>query len=255
MPRLANDRNEQYCRHRARGMNASKAAMAAGYAPGSSTTHLEKDPEIVARIEELTAEFRQKQAEQRAAAVAAAKVVGEMTGVGRAWVIEKLAENALNAAQDGDYKESNSALKLIGDEFGMFQGQKQDEGSAGSAVPPTLNMDALESVLDSAQGALPQVESTKPVADPALAFKLIEGQGSRQKVMVQASDAEEGEAEHLQDGWTPIGPQTSPEAILAMIDEQRPASTKRRDNRVAPHERRLSTGSETDVALHDDDQD
>lgn len=252
MPRLANDRNEQYCRHRARGMNASKAALAAGYAPGSSTTHLEKDAEIVTRIEELTAEFRQKQAEQRAAAVAAAKVVGEMTGVGRAWVIEKLAENAINAAQDGDYKESNSALKLIGDEFGMFQGQKQDEGSAGSAVPPTLNMDALESVLDSAQGALPQIESTKPVADPALAFKLIEGQGSRQKVMVKGEDDHPEEAE---DGWSEIDPDTSPEAILAMIDEQRPASAKRRDNRVAPHERRLSTGSETDVALHDDDQD
>lgn len=233
MPRLDNDTREQYCRHKARGMNSTKASLAAGFAPGSSTSHLDKDPEVLARIQELTTEFQEKQAQQRAAAVAAAKVVGEMTGVGRAWVIEKLAENAQNAAHDGDYKESNAALELIGKEFGMFQGQQNDEGSSGSAVPPTLNMDALESVLDSAQGALPSPDTAgKPVADPALAMKLIEGQGSRHKAGVPAE---------------------LPDVDEALEQVERITSPNRRDNRVRPHERRLSTGSETDVALHDDE--
>lgn len=181
MPRLTNDRNEQYARHRARGMNAAKSALAAGYAPGSSTTHLENDPEIQARIGELMDEHKAQRDQQRAAASEAAKIVGQMTGVGRAWVIEKLAENAQNAAREGDFKESNSALELIGKEFGMFQGQ-QNGDEDGSPVPKTLNMDSLESVLDAATDALPPpAASTLPAYGEDMAMSLIEGQTGKGK--------------------------------------------------------------------------
>jgi hypothetical protein len=63
-----------------------------------------------------------KREQQRTAAMEAAKMVGQVTGVSKAWVIQQLAENAINAKQDGDYGESNAALTLIGKEYGMFQG-------------------------------------------------------------------------------------------------------------------------------------
>jgi hypothetical protein len=188
MARLPNDRNEQYARHRARGMNASKSALAAGYAPGSSTTHLENDADIQARIGELMDEFKSQRDQQRAAATEAAKVVGQMTGVGRAWVIEKLAENAQNAAREGAFKESNDALKLIGEEFGMFQGQQNDEGQ-GSPVPQRLNMDSLESLLDDAMPIAPPLPSNNDQYGEADALKLIEGQtGNRRSNRIAAGE-------------------------------------------------------------------
>jgi hypothetical protein len=51
----------------------------------------------------------------------AAKMVGQVTGISKAWVIQQLAENAINAKEDGDYGESNAALTLIGKEYGMFK--------------------------------------------------------------------------------------------------------------------------------------
>jgi hypothetical protein len=74
---------------------------------------------------------------QRAAAIEAAKVVGQLTGVTRSWVIQKLAENAQMAAQDGQWKESNAALELIGKDFGMFAGGSSDDDPE-SNVPDDL---------------------------------------------------------------------------------------------------------------------
>jgi hypothetical protein len=225
MPRLANDRNEQYARHRARGMNAAKSALAAGYAPGASTTHMENDPEIQARIGELMDEFKAQRDQQRAAASEAAKIVGQMTGVGRAWVIEKLAENAQNAAREGAFKESNEALKLIGEEFGMFQGQQNDD-SEGSAVPKTLNMDSLESVLDAAHDALPPPAPTGlPLYGEETAMKLIEGQtgkGQSNRVPVgdrkltTGSETDVALMRGEPDTWIEIDPKTDPDQLVRM---------------------------------------
>jgi len=176
--RLANDRNELYARHRAKGMIPAKAAVAAGYAAGTSTKHLEEDADIMARIASLMEETAHQRAQQRAAAMEAAKVVGQMTGVTRAWVITKLAENAQNAANDGQYKESNAALQLIGQDFGMFSGGSDEE--TGNTVPQTFDMDKLSGLLTNATDALPIADLT--VMEKAREFgeetalMLIEGQ-------------------------------------------------------------------------------
>ncbi|UTC28683.1 terminase small subunit [Brevundimonas phage vB_BpoS-Marchewka] len=205
MARLANERNELYARHRAKGMNAAKAALAAGYAPGSSTQHLETDPDVIARIEELFEEQKAQRESQRLAAVEAAKVVGQMTGVSRAFVIQKLAENAQNAAADGQFKESNAALELIGKDLGMFSGGQGDD--TGSSVPQSFDLDKLDVMLGDAINALPQAEKSE--ADLSREF----------------------------------GHETAMELIQGHV---------KKTERVAPSDRKLTTGSETDVALMDD---
>lgn len=175
MSRLANERNELYARHRAKGMIPAKAAIAAGYAPGSSTTHLEQDPEVLARISELMDEMRLQRESQRAAAIEAAKMVGQLTGVTRSWVIERLAENAQLAAQDGQFKESNEALKLIGQDFGMFEGGSGEDPTEN--VPKTFDMDKLDAVLTDGASALPSpMINPSKTFDPSMALDLIEGQ-------------------------------------------------------------------------------
>lgn len=215
MARLANDRNELYCRHRAKGMNAAKAALAAGYAPGSSTTHLETDADVIARIAELFDEQQAQRAAQREAAIEAAKVVGQMTGVSRAWVITKLAENAQNAASDGQFKESNAALELIGKDFGMFSGGSGDDPA--SNVPKTMDLDKLDGLL----------------------------QQTTEGLIYEKTDAEVSRE---------FGHDTAMELISGMAVEQKPAKPRKAD-KIDPKDRRLTTGSETDVALMDPSED
>lgn len=181
MPILANNKNELYARHRARGMLPSKASLAAGYAAGSSTTHLEQDPEIISRIAEHMDEFQAQREQQRIAAHEAAKVVGSMTGVGRAWVIQQLAEIAGLAKNDQDYKSANHALELIGKEMGMFSGGSGEDPAQN--VPSRLDLDKLASVLDRAHDALP-APATDPdrTFDPSVALELIEGQSQLRTV-------------------------------------------------------------------------
>lgn len=204
MARLPNERNELYARHRAKGMNAAKAAVAAGYAPGSSTQHLETDPDVMARIEELFEEQKAQREQQRLAAVEAAKVVGQMTGVSRAFVIQKLAENAQNAAADGQFKDSNYALELIGKDLGMFSGGQGDDD--GTRVPQTFDLDSLGAALGDAISALPDTEKSEAAL-------------SRE-----------------------FGQETAMELIQGHVKK----------DRIDPNDRKLTTGSETDVALIDE---
>lgn len=153
MGRLGNEKHEYYARHRARNMNAAKAAIAAGYSAGSSTTHLEENEEIQARIVELRAEYESQKEQQRAAAVEAAKVVGQLAGYGRAWVIQQLAEVAGLAKNAEQFKEATTALELIGKDFGMFQGGSEDDEK--NSVPQTIDLDALAAVVGSTHEALP----------------------------------------------------------------------------------------------------
>lgn len=153
MPRLGNDKHEFYSRHRARNMNAAKAAIAAGYSAGSSTTHLEENEDIQARIVELRAEYESQKEQQRVAAVEAAKVVGQLAGYGRAWVIQQLAEVAGLAKNAEQFKDATHALELIGKDFGMFQGGSEDEEK--NTIPQTMDLDALAAVIDSTHADLP----------------------------------------------------------------------------------------------------
>lgn len=200
MPRLGDNRQDLYCQHRARGMIPAKAAIAAGYASGSGiTTKLEEEPEIIARIAELMEEIQIRREQARAAAIASAKKVGEHTGMSRAWIIQQLVENAVLARQDGDYKESNTALKLIGDEYGMFKGS-QSLDDLEHVHNKSIDLDTTEALLAKAHEVLLPKQSTEVTAEEA-------------------------------------------QSALDLI------SGNRKPSHVAPGDRELTTGSETDVAL------
>jgi hypothetical protein len=177
---LANPRQEIYAKMRARGMIPAKAAIAAGYASGSGVyTELESSPGVIVRI----AEIMEFQEEQRAAKIVAtkeaAKIVGQVTGMGKAWVLEKLAENAAMAQHEGDFKEANVALKLIGEEIGMFQGRSADDENASEV--PMLDLDKLTALLPTQEAMLLQLPGVEKGFDADTALRLIEGQGAAAK--------------------------------------------------------------------------
>lgn len=242
MPQLPNDKQETYCLMRAKGMKAAQAGTVAGFAPGSSyTSELEKDPDIKVRIQELFEELGARREAMRGAAAEAAKVVGEMTGISKAWVVKKLAENAQNAANDGDYKESNSALKLIGDEFGMFKGVS-GEGKEGADGLRTFDLSTLEAVLAPAAKITAEKIETDRDVNPMIALDLISGNGNASKRMREARALTHGSevdmaghedadidvpsnwsgldpataSEDEVDQWVQVDPKTPPEDLIAM---------------------------------------
>lgn len=219
MSKLENERHEVYCLHRAKGFPPSKAGMAAGFASGSSTiSELEKKPEIVARIDELIAELRERRDSARTAAVEAAKVIGKLTGVGKAWVIQKLAEVAQLAAQAEDFKASNDALKLIGEEFGMFKGGSAADPNAEQGQQP-IDLDLYESVIgkEATQKiveSMPGEEMEIIISDDALA--LIEGQSptakriAKDRMLSTGSEADVAMTEAAEIGDDDDSPDTNP---------------------------------------------
>lgn len=234
MTKLPNERHELYAQHRARGFAPSKAGLAAGYAQGSSTiSELEKTPEVMTRVDELLEEQRTKKEQNRAAAIEAAKVVGNLTGQSKAWVMQKLAEVAALAMSDGEYKDANEALKLIGEEFGMFKGGSADDNDGATQVT-TVNLDAIEAITGHQMGdtatliPAPLIREEAPVAEVSEdALKLIQGH-SKRKPLAEARQlstgsetdvALNGEAdldEEAEAGWTKVDPKTSPEDLYRM---------------------------------------
>ncbi len=192
MSRLANERHELYALHRAKGMIPKKAAIAAGFAAGSSIySTLEEDAEMVTRISELTHDIQLKREQNRAAALEAAKMVGQVTGLTKSWVLQRLAENAVAARDDGMYKESNDALKMIGDEFGMFKGTSSDDEN-DPTKRTVIDLDKTVALLDNASDAMQTINPTveKPV-DMELVERLISGNKPvRQKDRVLTTGSE-----------------------------------------------------------------
>lgn len=199
MPRLANERHELYAIHRAKGFSPAKAGIAAGFASGSSTvSELEKSKDVMQRVDELIAEIAERRESQKIAAREAAQIVGQMTGYSKAWVIEKLAENAQLASAESDFKSANEALKLIGDEFGMFKGGSGSSDEDGN-LPKSYDLDALTTLMntpkpvtqqqdpvmpgDGAQrvGSYQEPETREPFVPSQAALDLIEGQGKTAK--------------------------------------------------------------------------
>lgn len=183
MPVLGNAKQELYAKHRANGFIPKKAAVAAGYATGSAIyTSLEADAVIVARIHELIDERNSIQAEKRARAVAegvaAGAVAGAIAGVDQAWVLQQLRENATDAAQRGDFKESTAALKLIGDHLGMFKTSGGDAGQRGGPDDDTLTMDHIDKLTRATEHLKDQRAEEVTVVDVDLAMSLIEGRRS-----------------------------------------------------------------------------
>lgn len=164
MPVLPDERHEQYAKMRANGLVPAKAAVAAGYAVGSGTaTKLEENPLIIQRVGELIQQFALEKEQRRAAAIESARVVGHNTGIGRSWIVQKLAENAQIAANDGDYKESNIALKLLGDHYGMWGGGGDPNHPTGD-IPSTLDVDSIAKLTE-------RLDSLKPPPLPPIDTK------------------------------------------------------------------------------------
>jgi hypothetical protein len=109
---------EAFCVAYAEHGNGTKAAIEAGYSSGANgsgaavrASTLLKKPEIKKRIDEL----RQRLKKKTFASV----------GVDRAWVLEKLKENAEQALESRDRAAANRALELLGREAGLFVERKQ----------------------------------------------------------------------------------------------------------------------------------
>lgn len=220
MPRLANERHELYALHRAKGFTPAKAGLAAGFASGSSTAStLENDPDVHVRIGEIMAELENRKLAAREAAIEAAKTVGHLTGVTKSWVIQKLSENAQLAANDGAYKESNEALKLIGDEFGMFKGDSAQDNDKAQIKP--FDLSKLEGAFDGPDAAPRNVTPATP--------RLPQG---ADRVMDELPAK-------------PAATQDIPDDVMKLIQGQGKTSAQERAKA-----RRLDTGSETAVALH-----
>lgn len=103
MPRLKNPRREAFAQAIARGFSYIEAQEVVGYAVDTGTaSKLANRPEVQARVAELMA-----------------RAAGAVT-VTKAWVLEKLVENALGAMAEKARGPANRALELIGKEIGMF---------------------------------------------------------------------------------------------------------------------------------------
>jgi phage terminase small subunit len=158
MPALKDKRRELFCQHVVSGMTASAAYAAAGYkADDGNAARMRAKPDVVARIEELSAKVE-------------AKVV-ETVGIGRSYVIEQLRRNAEIAMGDRlvkvvkqtkseddpmevevtmrDAAAANKALELIGKELGMFsEPEPEDKKSPLEGIPVDRLEDLRRELVD-----------------------------------------------------------------------------------------------------------
>jgi hypothetical protein len=135
MTALRNPRREQYASLRARGATPARAKTLAGFSAKSSiSTLLDKDPDVAARIEELSVQVQAEREERRSSAMSApftAETAEE-------WVLARLRENVADAAAAGDFKESNRALELINQIEARSQRLQRLESSGGSLTENAL---------------------------------------------------------------------------------------------------------------------
>ena len=133
---------------RAQGKSQAQAYRDAGYGDsGANASTLQKRPEVQARIDELIEErtkFRSTFVDNNdldhLAAVDDAMKSGEIS---RAWVIKELMDNVKLARDANQFSASNQALKMLGEEIGMFQVKSKDPtgGKDGEEKEPALPVD------------------------------------------------------------------------------------------------------------------
>lgn len=128
MPTLTNSRHERFAQELAKGKSASEAYTLAGFKPntGNAST-LKGTQSILKRVAEIQAETSEM---ERQATQAAA----EALAIDREWVMARLQENALKAAEQEDYGPSNRALELLGKELGMFKDKVEHSGPNGGPI-------------------------------------------------------------------------------------------------------------------------
>jgi Terminase small subunit len=115
---LDNQKHEAFAQAYVRTNNGVKAAIEAGYAPSGSrnaasvrAAGLMKNAKVKARIDELQQQLTKK--------------ASQAVALDRAWVLDRLKQNADLALDEKDRSAANRALELLGKEIGMFVERKQ----------------------------------------------------------------------------------------------------------------------------------
>ncbi len=142
MRQLGNSRREQYAQLRARGFPPTKAATSAGYSPNSSiSTTLDRDPAVIARVEQLSCEH----AKVRASRAEALRSV-EASEINSVWVMQELVRVVADCREDRDYRNANAALKLIGEQIGMWSKSADLSSSGRTSTAPSPILSFLAAV-------------------------------------------------------------------------------------------------------------
>lgn len=133
MPVLENPKWEKFAREVARGATQRAAYKACGYIAkdiDSAASDLANNPQVKARIEELSRRCTDKAIERAA--------------LTKSWVMEKLRENAEKALKlPHGSSVANRALELIGTELGMFR----NDGPRKPLSLEDLSIEDLEKLL------------------------------------------------------------------------------------------------------------
>ena len=129
MPKLDNAKQELFCRFLARGLTQVEAYERAGYVRNKGNASiLAAKPDVMLRVEELINDREARtriEAEERNEKLKSAETTEDL-GLNRNWILAELMDNALKAKEMGQFAAANSALKLLGEELGMFTtGQKR----------------------------------------------------------------------------------------------------------------------------------
>lgn len=135
MPTLHNAKHEHFAQLLAKGEAPQKAYVLAGYSEqgaAQSASRLLRNAKICSRVAQLRDVVIERAIEK--------------TGIDKAWIMERLVENATLAAAAEDYSPSNKALELLGKELGMFA-EKQGPQQPGPSVAIQINVnDPAEAV-------------------------------------------------------------------------------------------------------------
>ncbi len=149
MPALSNTRWELYCLGIVQGKPASKAASDAGYEPQTSTA-LKKQPEIAARIAELIEDKTRFKAQLDEGSDSGGGVEISMDPglISQKWVMSQLMQNALDARRANQFTASNQALRMMGEEMGMFSKKTPDaDPNKPEALETTVTSDDINKLL------------------------------------------------------------------------------------------------------------
>lgn len=108
---LDNERWEAFAHNRAKGMNGTQAAKAAGFkTPAVDASRLIREPTVLARIEELKPQYEKMRM----------RAIEKVAVPTRMQVLEDLAAIRDEAKELGDLGSRMKANELIGRELGMF---------------------------------------------------------------------------------------------------------------------------------------
>lgn len=119
---LSTERHERYARARARGSKKAEAAVEAGYSASRSHSqgyHLDKRPEIQARIAEIVGELAEKQALALPSMVQDARLLKAVT-VQKNYVLNVLIRNIEEARAAGQYAVVKGSVELLAKVSGVY---------------------------------------------------------------------------------------------------------------------------------------